>query len=177
MHVFWEKGYEGAGLSDLTAAMGINKPSLYAKYGDKRGLFLAAMDHYSTTVAGPHVIPLIESTTVRDAVDGHLKSINAAISDSGSPPGCLISSVATDLAGRDEELRQRISGLTTQAEKFFAERFRQIGGSPMDETVLAELVMSIGQSLAARARTGATADDLNALVDRFITSIFGPKSL
>src|SRR3989475_12125719 len=46
LRVFWEKGYEGTSLADLTAAMGINKPSLYATFGDKAALFRKVVDHY-----------------------------------------------------------------------------------------------------------------------------------
>ena len=175
MRVFWLKGYEGASLADLTQAMGINKPSLYAKFGDKRGLFLAAIDHYGTQIAAPHARPLMECAIIRDAVEGHLNSINSALASTGSPPGCLIGTVATDLAGRDEEMREYVASLVSASEAFLTQRFKELGDAPMDEQTLAELVVSLGQSLASRARSGASIDDLNALTDRFLNAIFGAK--
>src|SRR3989441_4990422 len=52
LKVFWRKGYEGASLPDLTAAMGINRPSLYAAFGNKEALFKKAVERYSTGPAG-----------------------------------------------------------------------------------------------------------------------------
>lgn len=175
MRVFWLKGYEGASMADLTSAMGINKPSLYARYGNKRRLFLAAIDHYSTTVTGPHVVPLLERTELRSAIEGYLYSINSAIASTGAPPGCLIGSVATELAGRDEELRRNMAELVARGEAFLTKRFVEIGGAPVEEHALAELVISLTQSLAARARMGATQAELDALCDCFLSVIFGPK--
>lgn len=175
MRVFWLKGYEGTSLGDLTEAMGINKPSLYAKFGDKRGLFLAAIDHYTQTISAPHTQPLLENQTIRGAIEGYFASITAAISATGSPPGCLIGTVATDMAGRDEDIRARVASLVATAETFLTDRFKAMGGAPMDERILAELVVSVGQSLAARARMGASTAELNALTDRFLTGLFGPK--
>ena len=175
MQVFWRKGYEGAALSDLTEAMGINKPSLYARFGDKRGLFLAAIDHYTTSISEAHARPLIEGQTIRAAVAGYYASINAAVSATGSPPGCLIGTVATDLAGRDDDIRDRVAALVASAETFLTQRFKDLGGAPMDERVLAELIVSVGQSLASRARMGASTADLNAFSERFLDGIFGPR--
>lgn len=175
MRVFWLKGYEGASLTDLTAAMGINKPSLYATYGDKRGLFLAAIDHYSATISAPHLKTLMEGTGLRTAIEGYFGSISRALAETGSPPGCLIGTVATEFAGRDEEMRAHVAGLVATAEAFLTQRFKDLGGAPIEERVLAELVVSIGQSLAARARLGASVEELNALTDSFLTAIFGPK--
>ena len=175
MRVFWLKGYEGASLADLTQAMGINKPSLYAKFGDKRGLFLAAIDHYGTTIAAPHARPLMECSNSRDAVEGHLNSITSALASTGTPPGCLIGTVATDFAGRDDDMRDYVAGLVSASEAFLAQRFKELSDAPMDEQTLAELVVSLGQSLAARARSGASIEDLMGLTDRFLNAIFGPK--
>lgn len=175
MRVFWLKGYEGASMNELTEAMGINKPSLYAKYGDKRGLFLAAMDHYIETISAAHLKPLVENLTIRDAIQGYYASINGAIAGTGTPPGCLIGTVATDLAGRDEDIRVRAASLVASAEAFLTQRFQQLGGSPIDEATLAELVVSVGQSLAARARTGATTEELNAVSERFLAAIFDQR--
>ena len=175
MRVFWLKGYEGTAVSDLTEAMGINKPSLYGTFGDKRGLFLAALEHYKTSVLGPHVQPLLNATNVRDAVEGHLLSVNHALASKKSPPGCLIGSVATDLAGRDVEIRDQLASLVSASETFLANTFEKLGDAPIDERTLAELVVSIGHSHASRARMGTSEDDLNALTQRFVTTTFGPK--
>ena len=86
-----------------------------------------------------------------------------------------MSSLPTDLAGRDDEIRAHVASLVSSAEAFLTQRFKELGGAPMEEKVLAELVVSVGQSLAARARMGASTEDLNALSERFLTAIFGAK--
>ncbi len=173
MRVFWLKGYEGTSLSDLTGAMRINKPSLYARFDDKRALFLAAIEHYVATIGAPNVQKLLEGKTVRETIAGYFSTITAALTSADSPPGCLIGSVATDLAGRDEEIRELVANLVSSTEAFLTQRFKELGDAPMDEQTLAEAVVSFAQSLAARARLGATQSDLNARADRFLSVLLG----
>ncbi|MEM6453167.1 MAG: TetR/AcrR family transcriptional regulator [Cyanobacteria bacterium P01_D01_bin.105] len=173
MRVFWLKGYEGASLSDLTEAMGINKPSLYAKFDDKRTLFLAAIEHYKATIGAPHLEKLLEGKTVRETIAGYFSAVNTTLTSPDSPPGCMIGSVATDMAGRDEEIRAQIASLFASTEVFLTQRFKELGDAPIDEQTLAEIVVSFAQSLAARARVGATQSELNARTDRFLAVILG----
>src|SRR6185369_16899750 len=70
MHVFWERGYEAASISELTAAMGITPPSLYTAFGDKERLFLEAIERYASAGPGsgaPRV--LVEAPTARAAIE------------------------------------------------------------------------------------------------------------
>src|SRR5882762_10738972 len=67
MRVFWEKGYEGASLGDLTEAMGINRPSLYATFGDKQALFFRAMERYASG-PGSYLSAALEQPTARGVV-------------------------------------------------------------------------------------------------------------
>ena len=174
MHVFWLKGYEGASLGDLTDAMGINKPSLYARFGDKRGLFLAALERYNATVGAPNLQKVLDGKTVRETISGYFSVINASLTSPETPPGCMLSSVATDMAGRDDEIRMLIADLLVSTEAFLTQRFKELRDSPIDEQTLAEIIVSFGQSLAARARVGATRVDLNARADRFVSVLLGP---
>ncbi|MEM6955761.1 MAG: TetR/AcrR family transcriptional regulator [Myxococcota bacterium] len=176
MNVFWLKGYEGASLSDLTAAMGINKPSLYAHFGNKRALFLAAIAHYNETVGAPKLQKLLEGNTVRETIATYFSTINTALTAPDTPPGCMVVSVATDLAGRDEEIRAQVAELLASTETFLVRRFEELGDAPMDERALAETVVSFGQSLAARARVGATKSELDARTERFLSVILRPAN-
>src|SRR5205823_12481892 len=89
MHVFWAKGYEGASLSDLTKAMRINRPSLYAAFGDKEHLFRRALDRYA---AGPaaYACEALKEPTARAVVERLLYSTVDAMGDSRNPRGCLL---------------------------------------------------------------------------------------
>src|ERR1700721_458843 len=68
MQVFWSKGYEGASLADLTAAMGINRPSLYAAFGDKEALFRKVLDRYNSGPAA-YVCDALNQPTARRAIE------------------------------------------------------------------------------------------------------------
>ncbi|TGW07025.1 TetR/AcrR family transcriptional regulator, partial [Mesorhizobium sp. M2D.F.Ca.ET.145.01.1.1] len=90
MDVFWAKGYEGASISDLAAAMGINSPSLYAAYGSKEALFLEATDLYSRVEGADIWLALEEAPTARLAIERFLRRTAKAYSQTDRPQGCLI---------------------------------------------------------------------------------------
>src|SRR4051812_28497699 len=89
LHVFWAKGYEGASLDDLTAAMGINRPSLYAAFGSKEALFRRAIDRYVTTY-GAGITAALEADTAREAVARTLRAYADAAGRPGCPAGCFM---------------------------------------------------------------------------------------
>src|SRR5262252_1533238 len=88
LEVFWRKGYEGASLPDLTKAMGINRPSLYAAFGNKEALFRRAIERY---VEGPgcHVREAIDEPTARKVVERLLRGSIDLITDVRKPRGCF----------------------------------------------------------------------------------------
>ncbi|MER9652152.1 TetR/AcrR family transcriptional regulator [Mesorhizobium sp. M0152] len=90
MEVFWAKGYEGASMSDLATAMGINSPSLYAAYGSKEALFLEATDLYSRIEGADIWQALEEAPTARLAIERFLRRTAKAYSQTDRPQGCLI---------------------------------------------------------------------------------------
>src|ERR1700736_5166924 len=87
--VFWRKGYEGASLSDLTKAMGINKPSLYAAFGDKEKLFRKVLDRYSEGPASHSRVALQEPTS-RAVVERLLSGTADLLTSPRNPGGCLL---------------------------------------------------------------------------------------
>src|ERR1700687_480877 len=89
MLVFWRKGYEGASLSDLTRAMGINRPSLYAAFGDKEALFRKALDRYDEGPAA-YVREALKQPTVRAVTEQLLRGAAKLSTDPHHPPGCLM---------------------------------------------------------------------------------------
>jgi len=90
MDVFWAKGYEGASMSDLTAAMGINSPSLYAAFGSKEALFLEATDLYTRVEGADIWSALEEAPTACQAIEHFLRRTAEAYSQADRPQGCLI---------------------------------------------------------------------------------------
>lgn len=108
MTTFWERGYEGASLSDLTAATGVGRQSLYLAFGDKRALYLAALDRYRELFQAPLLAALAEGSDVRAV----LRAALVALVDGscGAPStGCLLVNAATERAGHDDEVRRRVA--------------------------------------------------------------------
>lgn len=108
MSTFWERGYEGASLSNLTAATGVGRQSLYLAFGDKRSLYLAALDRYRELFQAPLLVALREAGDVRAV----LRSALVSLVDGSCGPvaaGCLLVNAATERAGHDEDVRRRVA--------------------------------------------------------------------
>src|SRR5438876_317753 len=88
LKVFWKKGYEGASLPELTRAMGINRPSLYAAFGNKEALFRKAMKRYAEGPAS-YVRRALEATTARRVFERLLEGGIDMVTRPGQPRGCL----------------------------------------------------------------------------------------
>jgi AcrR family transcriptional regulator len=174
--VFWSNGYEGASLDDLTKAMGINRPSLYAKFGNKHGLFLAAIDRYIETISAPQSLPLAQEADIKAAVAGYFREIVRTVTTANRPAGCLIASVACEVAERDTDLRAKIATLLDQAESFIDARLEAEGyGKDRDPEarVTGAMVVVAGLGFAPRARLGATRKSLNKIADGLVHQFFG----
>ena len=88
LEVFWRHGYEGASLTELTAAMGITRPSLYAAYGNKETLFRKALDLYDARYMG-FAFTALGAPRARDVVDGVLAGFVDLAAGDDTPPGCM----------------------------------------------------------------------------------------
>jgi len=177
VQIFWEKGYEGASLDDLTNAMGINRPSLYGKFGNKHGLFMQAIDSYVATITSTQLVPLMEVSDIRQAISGYLGEVIRCVASSDWPSGCMVVSVAAEVSERDDMVRSKVSKLLEDAEELIANRIAEAARAdasvPIDDPQkLARMVVAIGQSLAARARAGATRDELHDLANDFLDRLF-----
>lgn len=168
LQVFWQKGYEGASLTDLTEAMGISRPSLYACFGNKETLFRQALDLYEREKMA-YVGEALTAPTARGVAERLLRGgleMQTSVSD---PKGCLgvISAVA---CGREaESIRQEVlaRGAASNAALIARlERAKAEGDLPAaaDPQGLARYLSALCQGMAVQAGTGATADELTLLV-------------
>src|SRR3954465_13061825 len=88
--VFWERGYSAASLDDIAAATGMNRPSLYGAFGDKREMYLAALRVFSVEIGG-EVQKALEAPTLREALEVfYVRAIQEYVSGDASPRGCLV---------------------------------------------------------------------------------------
>jgi AcrR family transcriptional regulator len=88
LQVFWRQGYERASLADLTKAMGINRPSLYAAFGNKEYLFCKALDRYAEGPAA-YTRTALDAPTARAVVERLLLGVVNMLTDPCTPQGCL----------------------------------------------------------------------------------------
>ena len=159
LDVFWRRGYEAASLTELTEAMGITRPSLYAAYGNKETLFRKALDLYEATHLGFWRTAL-EAPSSREVVARLLDGFVSLATD-GDHPGCmgtqgaLVCSTAADPI-KHELLRRR--GLFEAALVARLERARDDGDLSADESAadLARFVMTFASGIAVQAAGGAT---------------------
>jgi AcrR family transcriptional regulator len=162
--VFWRKGYEGASLPNLTEAMGINRPSLYAAFGNKEGLFRAVVERY---VAGPAacVRRALEQPTARAAAEALLKASIDVVTDPRNPPGCLLVQGALACGEAADSVRCELAARRLASEIAIRERFeraRAEGDLPPDANPadLARYISTVLRGLAVQATGGATRSEL-----------------
>ncbi|MEV7087915.1 TetR/AcrR family transcriptional regulator [Streptomyces sp. NPDC093085] len=170
MRVFWEQGYEGASLTDLTEAMGITRTSMYAAFGNKEDLFRKALKRYTRGPASYGTRALLEPTA-REVATAFLNGSVHATTTPGSPAGCLgvqgsLAAGAPGRAGRDTLTAWRndaLAELRTRFEHAAAE------GDPLPpDTTPAELaryVMAVANGIAVQAASGATRAELQRVAD------------
>ncbi|MEM8570861.1 MAG: helix-turn-helix domain-containing protein [Pseudomonadota bacterium] len=103
--LFWERGYEGAGLADLLDAMGIQRGSLYKAWGSKKALFLACLDHYDRRLVDPG-LAFLRGEGEAAALSGAERL--AAVFENHDPRGCLLCNSAAGIAGVDDDIAHRV---------------------------------------------------------------------
>ncbi|MEM9569058.1 MAG: TetR/AcrR family transcriptional regulator, partial [Cyanobacteria bacterium P01_E01_bin.34] len=124
MEVFWAKGYEAASLSELMARMGISKKSLYDTFGNKRSLFLKALEHYSRTVLQDMNSQLAGSGSPLRNLETLFQELQVMHSQPRSH-GCMLGTNIADFDSDDEEVASVLRGYLTQLESIYARAIRQ----------------------------------------------------
>jgi AcrR family transcriptional regulator len=169
LRVFWSKGYEGASLADLTEAMGITKPSLYAAFGNKEALFHKALDLYENEKLEYTRDALIQPTA-RAVAEYFMRGALDAQTSSCEPKGCLgvISSVACGAEAESikaDVLKRRASSQAELVARF--ERAKREGDLPahIDPAALTSYLYAILQGMAVQAGSGATRVELERVID------------
>ncbi|ONH32479.1 TetR/AcrR family transcriptional regulator [Pseudofrankia asymbiotica] len=167
--VFWRHGYEGATLSALTGAMGINRPSLYATFGSKEQLFQRAFARYHETQVATARAAL-DQPTAYAAIEAFLRSSADGLTAGDHPAGCL--SIQGGLACSPENTRisEILAAGRAATESALEERLSRAekeGDLPdgMDSRTLARFVMALSEGHAVHAAAGASREDLQASVD------------
>lgn len=170
LRVFWDLGYDAASIGELTRAMGISSPSLYAAFGSKQQLFDEALDRYGRG-AGSHTPRALQSTgTAREAVESMLRNNADSYADDGTPAGCLVILAAPtctrENAGANALLHDR-RRRTGQILRHRIERAIDSGELPpeSDADALAAFYLTVLHGMSIQARDGAGRALLHASID------------
>ena len=168
MLVFWRHGYETSSVADLTAAMGITAPSLYAAYGDKKRLFLEAVRLY---VGEPAAMAraIGEAGSAYQAASDVMMAAAAVYTGEATPKGCLLASATASGSAACADVQEAVADVRRSLEGWLRTRIeRDIdegvlpGGT--DAAALAGLVLAVTQGMSVLARDGATRASLLAVV-------------
>lgn len=181
MRLFWRHGYEATSIAELTQAMGITPPSLYGAFGDKRRLFLEAVDRYLGGGAIAVIRTIDEAETGHEAARALLTA--AALGDTGedTPPGCLLASSLVSSSAVAAEVREELAEIRRRIEAALRARIEddiRAGRAPRhcDAEALAGHVFAVVQGMSTLAKDGAGRDKLLRIVDQAMAGWPAPIS-
>ena len=169
MRVFWEKSYEGATLADLTEAMGINRSSMFAAFGNKEALFKLAVSRYAN---GPmrYLREAMQQPTFRGAVEAALRGTVEFLSNPGNPRGCLSIQGALACGTDAEPVKEAMIEWRKRGEANLTKRVQQAqADGELDRSInaasYARFLTTIVNGLGIHAVNGATKPELNGIVE------------
>lgn len=174
LEVFWRNGFDGTSLSDLTAATGINKPSLYAAFGNKEELFGKALTRYLDG-PGSYAADALDAPTGREVVERMIHGAVDLTTGRNTPQGCLCVKTAQACAPDAHAPRQHAIAVRKAGEAALRRRLEQAtdlpsGREPAD---LAALVHTISDGIAVQAAAGRSRDQLRQVADLALRTLLG----
>ncbi|PJG55379.1 TetR family transcriptional regulator [Bradyrhizobium forestalis] len=175
MEVFWRHGYEGATIAQLTEAMGINPPSLYACFGNKEGLLKAALDRY-TKLRGIWIDEVVAAPTAREVAERMLMGIADKQTDPANPPGCLLVQGGIACGTGSENVPFELAARRAQNEDQLRERFVRAKAEgdlkeSADPAALARYVSAVSVGMGVMASSGADREALRQVADVAVQAV------
>jgi AcrR family transcriptional regulator len=180
---FWEQGYAGASLDDLSAATGMNRPSLYGAFGDKQALFKTALDRYMDESRAAMAQAFRGGGTLREVLTRiYHTALGFYLSGDAGGRGCFLTSAGLGQAVIDHEVRQTVAdGLheLDRAVEALMTRRQARGELPptVDPVALGRVASMMMNALSVRARAGETREQLEATIPVMVELICGPPRL
>lgn len=169
LQVFWARGYEGASMAELTEVLGINKPSIYAAFGNKEALFRKALTRY---VTGPiaFVGEAMKEPTAHQSVEKLLMQAVDFFSDKSTPNGCMIVQGALTCGQSSLAIQQELIAYRNNFEDTLTKRFElaKVQGdlaTDVNTKQLAKYIATVHQGMSVQATSGATREELLAIVE------------
>jgi AcrR family transcriptional regulator len=169
MRVFWKRGYEGASLTELTAAMGINRPSLYAAFGDKAALFNEAVARYGVG-PGRYVRRALGQPTARLVAETLLRGAVTIATDSANPGGCLWVQGALATSAESDGIRTGLTALRARGIEQIRGRFERAKADldlpvSTDIEALTLYLISVMHGIAVQAKSWFSREQLLRVAD------------
>jgi AcrR family transcriptional regulator len=168
MEVFWQNGFEGTSIHDLTEAMGINPPSLYAAFGDKEQLYLEAVARY--VARRREACPYADEPTARQAIEKLLTYIATELARPCNPRGCMMAMAVATTSGSSQQLQSTLAKQRAEQRARLKARIDQgleAGELPpgTDTAALADFYATVISGMSLQARDGASSKTLMATVE------------
>jgi AcrR family transcriptional regulator len=170
MVVFWRRGYRGTSIDDLTEALEINRPSLYAAFGDKEELFLQVVDDYRDHMIVPAVSKLVNAKSLHDGLPAFFRALADIIVENETPPGCLIACLLAEECCESDVIKTKLATLIDSADRVFAKVFqdhRDELNAALTPEAAGKLLASTMHGLSVRARVGVGKRTLLEVCDAF----------
>jgi TetR/AcrR family transcriptional repressor of nem operon len=176
VQLFWERGYEGTSLADLETHLGLGRQSLYNAFGDKQALFLKALERYQRAVRDETLAHLNASGAGLDAIRAFFKASVGSLTAPGPRRACLLTSTILERASRDADALLRCNHARAELERAFRRALAQAKtrgevAKDIDVEATATLLVIQGYGLNVLAKTGATAEELNAAVEVLLAGL------
>ncbi len=169
MRVFWEKSYEGATLTDLTNAMGINRSSLYSSFGDKQELYRRVLDRYASGPAS-FMHYALQAATAREVVAKIFEGAVKALSDPHNPRGCLTVQGALACGSESRSVQMETVEFRRRAEDRLVHRLRRAQKQgdlrrDSDPAEIAKFVVTVVNGLSVQAANGASSKEMKRVTE------------
>lgn len=176
VRIFSERGYHGTSITDLTQAMGLSQGSIYKAFGDKRGVFLAAFQHYRAERSQQLKNAIGPAGTGRERLVRALGFYVESSQGTQGRQGCLVVGSAAELATFEPDVARHITHALDRNEALLGELIRegQADGSinsRTDPNALARMLLCLAQGMRVVGKTGRTAADMQAVVDTAIKAL------
>ncbi|MDH2354377.1 TetR/AcrR family transcriptional regulator [Bradyrhizobium sp. SSUT18] len=175
MEVFWRHGYEGATIAQLTEAMGINPPSLYACFGNKEGLLKAALDRY-TKLRGVWMDEVVAAPTAREVAERMLRGIADKQTDPANPPGCLLVQGGIACGTGSESVPFELAARRAENEDQLRDRFIRAKAEgdlkpTSDPAALARYVSAVSVGMGVMASSGSDREALRQVASVAVQAV------
>jgi len=179
MALFWQRGYEGTSIADLTEAMGAAPPTLYAAFGSKEQLYRDALLHYIDR-RGDLLSLLGADTPTYEALEQYLRQSAERFTNPAEPRGCMILTASLHCAAENEAARAIVAELRAKTLELVVARLtraKEAGELPEDAEALAlaRFYSAVVQGMSVQAIDGASTAELNRLVDMALAAWPGKR--